>query len=108
MTKNISHPQLSRAQIIDHCRVWLQQYKSYKSKDMNNLLGDYHIAIDETDILTYPISTQHWVSKDLEPELWAILDAADSVDLNYTDPAAWDNLARKLDAVVSNYDKTTK
>lgn len=70
---------------------------------MPTLLSDYIAATVETDILTYPIETQKWVSKDSEPELWNIVMTAGSVDRNHSDPQAWQQLTNAIEVAISKY-----
>lgn len=95
-----NHPQYTREQVIAHCRKWLDAY-SYSGGSVNQtLLNNYLEATIETDVLTYPLETQEWIDKDSEPELWAIIIAADEVDRNHSDPEAWRKLVEKVEAVV--------
>ncbi len=95
-----SHPQYTREQIIAHCREWLEAY-NYSDDSVNQmLLNNYLEATTETDVLTYPLETQEWIDEDSEPELWAIIIAADEVDHNHNDPKAWEKLVEKVETVV--------
>ena len=51
------HTQYSKQEIIAHCKKWLD---GHRNDDMPTLLSDYIAATVETDILTYPITTQEW------------------------------------------------
>lgn len=94
------HPQLTREQIIAHCRKWLNAW-NYGDGSINQILLDSYIeATIETDVLTYPLETQTWITEESEPELWDIIMTADEVDHNYSDPKVWEKLVEKVKVVV--------
>ncbi len=97
------HTQYSKQEIIAHCKKWLD---GHRNDDMPTLLSDYIAATVETDILTYPITTQEWVSKDSEPELWDIVIAAGSVNRNHSDPQTWQQLTNAIEIAIKKYNDT--
>ena len=94
------HTQLTREQIIAHCRKWLNSWNYGGSSIDPILLNSLLEAVIETDRLTYPLETQKWITEESEPELWDIIMTADEVDHNYSDPKVWEKLVEKVKVVV--------
>ena len=94
-------PQLTREQIIAHCRKWVDAW-NYGDGSIDQILLDNYIeATIETDVLTYPLETQKWITEESEPELWDIIMTADEVDHNHSNPQVWVKLVRKVEAVTT-------
>lgn len=95
------HPQLTKEQIIEHCSKWLDAW-NYGGGPIDQILLDSYLeAAIETDVLTYPLETQKWITEESEPELWDIIVAADEVDHNHSSSQAWAKLVKKVEAVTT-------